>query len=152
MASRTRVTVASIFLVSLPCLTAAFWPAGGLTHATSCTADFGEMFTISSDASAPLTVSSAVVIDRDGAPAEVCDGLSLAMEVKPVSRNRADIILPVVNTSTLDVKATAAVRVGRNTTYIPVGLVRSGSTVTRSIPLKLHGGETKIDSRLIIGR
>jgi hypothetical protein len=152
MASRTRVTVASLLLVSLPCLTAAFWPAGGLSHATSCTADFGELFTIFSEKAAPLTVSSALVIDRDAAAPKVCEGLSLALEVKPVDRSRADIVLPVLNMSTLDVKATAALRIGTHTTYIPVGLVPSGSTVTKTVPLRLHNGETNIDARLIIGR
>ena len=152
MASRTRVTMASLFLVSMPCLTAAFWPTGGLSHAISCTADFGELFTIFSDPTSALAVSSALVIDRDAPPPKTCPGLSLALEVQPVNRRRADIVLPVMNTSTLDVKATAALRIGRNTTFLPMGLVKSGSTVTKTVSLELTEGETSIDVRLFVGR
>ena len=84
--------------------------------------------------------------------AKSCDGLSLAVEVKPVSRTRADIVLPVVNTSTLDVKATAALRVGSRVTYIPVGKIRSGASVTKTVPLTIRSGDTNIQARLIVGR
>lgn len=152
MASKTRVTVASLFLVSMPCLTAAFWPTGGLTHTISCTADFGDVFTIHSEKGTSLSVSSALVIDRDAPVPKSCDGLSLAMEVQPIDPSRAKIVLPVMNTSTYDVKATAALQIGSNTTYIRVGLVSSGSTRTKTVPLKLQPGDTNIQARLIIGR
>ncbi len=152
MASRTRATIASVFLVSAPCLAVGFFPVGGLSHPVTCKADYGEMFTIFREGDSNFTVSSAKVIERDAPPAKSCDGLSLGLEVMPLSKSKARVLLPLLNQSTLDVEATTEVRVGSRSTFLRFGRVPTGSTVTKSFVLDLNEGETNIDARLLIGR
>ena len=152
MASRIQATVASLFLVSAPCLAMGFFPSGGLSHAVTCRADYGEMFTISRSDDSGFTVSSAKVIERDAPPEKSCDGMSLGLEVEPLNKSNARVLLPLLNQSTLDVEATVEVRVGESSTFLRFGRVPTGSTVTKSVVLDLAEGETNIDARLLIGR
>ena len=152
MASRTRATIASLFLVCAPCLAVAFFPAGGLSHPVTCKADYGEMFTIFRQGASEFTVSSAKVIERDAPPEKTCDGLSLGLEVMPLSTSQARVLLPLLNQSTLDVEATGEIRIGAKSTFLRFGRVATGTTATKSFVLDLDEGETNIDARLLVGR
>ncbi len=152
MASRARATIASLFLVSAPCLALGFFPSGGLSHPVTCRAAFGEMFTMFREGDSKFTVSSAKVIDRDAPPSETCDGMDLGLEVTPLRQSKIRVLLPLTNRSTLDVDASVQVRVDRRSTYLRFGRVPSGATMTKTFVLALKDGETNIDARLFVGR
>jgi hypothetical protein len=151
MASRTKVAVASLFLTSAPCLAVGLSPRGGLAHRVSCVAAFDESFTLYRSSSKPLIVSSALVLERDAPQPQECPGLQLATQVRPRTNKKADVILPVRNDSTVDAHVTVGLRVNNSTTNVSIGLVRSGTTVSKTIPIQISLGETNLDARLIEG-
>jgi hypothetical protein len=149
--SQNRAAAASLFLVALPCFGIAFWPLGGLTHSISCKADFGEPFTVFRERNAPLAVGSALVLDRDAPIPKVCEGYTLEMEIAAKDDATANVLLPVQNLSTKEVHVTAALRVGKQVTYLPMGRVRPGQTTSRTVPLTLKFGKNDVSAQLLVG-
>jgi hypothetical protein len=132
-------------------------PLRGLAHLPSCRIEPGEPVTVAGNASDPGEVgpdvaASAISLEQPD-PTEVaaCPGIEFALEVGADSGGSTKLTLPVTNTTSNAVNASAEVHVGAKTWIVRVGRVPPGGLKTKTLTLPRSAKETTVSAGLLIG-
>ena len=133
----------------LPILTSSL---GGLAHRTSCRTAFTPDFDVLADGTTKASVSSSIVLTRDGPTALTpCPGFSIDALVNPSGPTTLSTLLSATNASTSAARATAQISVGGRSSYIEIGVLNSGKTTQKTFVVHVPKGSSVLRARLILG-
>ena len=142
-------TVSLATAIMLPLLTSSL---GGLTHRVSCRGSYTPDFDVTADAATEPLIASAIVLTRDAPAVPVrCSGFTIDARLNPVSPTAVAAVIAAANASTHDARATVQIRVGTKRSEISLGVLKSGSSLEKTITVNVPKGASVFKARLLLG-
>jgi hypothetical protein len=117
----------------------------GLTHVLTCRERTNVPFAV-----AIPNITSSQRITRNQ-PLELCGGLTLNLQVKPLSADKVQVALPITNHTKYAWQGSVSLNIGGTSVPVRIGSVKPGRTSTDSIDVKVPKGSDTIEGSLLIG-
>jgi hypothetical protein len=132
-------------------------PLHGLTHLPGCRIEPGEPVTVAGVTSdsgeiGPDVAVSAISLEQpDPTETAPCPGIEFALEVGADSGGSTELTMPVTNTTSNRVTASAEVHLGAKTWIVRIGSMPPGGRISKTLTLPRSAKETTVSVGLLIG-